>query len=517
MSRYYKAETREVRDDVIMRHTDAIKSRRKAGRSKSFAASMLKLEDIRTMSRRQQRSITAKVMVIVSIPLGVLLALVAGHMWHAVQQVRAGDRVMMTMQEVTQLSRLFHLLQRERIASAKLLWMERDLDRRHAIEERIHQTDLQLQRHKHNWAPPTRIYTALSDVRITNFDTFRQKLVDIRSSVLKHSDTAFKDMEGYHDLIGFLTYAMVDKLASVHGIVGIWNHIVAKESIIKCEMYSGLALSLGLAYHLKCNLTSQEYREFLKYDALSEEALLIVLTHEHFHERLHSKMKDSFQRMREELVSALAQNQSQAHCSEAHAMAYVRDMSEFVTSLSNMTLNVGETISRAIEVNKRDALMEMVVTLVAAVVLLVVAPVLIVSIRTIVASLYKSSKECERKSKQLEEEKERADALLFEMLPREVASKLVRHEQVVPENFEQATVFFSDVVEFMSISSVSSPLEIVALLNELYSRFDRIIEQYHVYKVKNNLELIFFQLLIIHICLRDVCAGGNSGRCVHGV
>ena len=111
MSRYCKAETREVRDDVIARHTDAIKSRRKAGRSKSFAASMLKLEDIRTMSRRQQRSITVKVMVIVSIPLGVLLALVAGHMWHAVQQVRAGDRVMMTMQEVTQLSRLFHLLQ----------------------------------------------------------------------------------------------------------------------------------------------------------------------------------------------------------------------------------------------------------------------------------------------------------------------------------------------------------------------------------------------------------------------
>ena len=476
-SRYQKAATKEERG--LAQKQAGLKNRKK-----SFAVSMLQLHSSNIMSRRHQRSITAKVIVIVSIPLSVLVALVSAHMLHAVQQVRAGNRVESTMQEVTQLSHLFHLLQRERIASVKLLWTVGDDSRRHAMEERIEETDTQLQCHHGNWPQPTRIYTALSEVRLINYQQFRKNLMDIRSSVLKHSETVFKDMERYHDLIGYLTYAMVEKLASVHGIIGIWNHIVAKESIIKCEMYSGLALSLGLLFHLKCNLTSAEYREFLKYDALSEEALLIGLAHNHFEKKLHDKMKVSFKRMRYELVTALTSNDSRMTCSEANAMAYVNDTSEFVTSLSNMTLNVGATIHQAIETTKEEALKEMLMTLFAALVLLVVSPLLIVSIRTIVDTLYKSSKECQRKSEQLEVEKERADALLFEMLPREVAGKLVLHEPVEPENFEAATVFFSDVVDFMSITSVSSPLQIVALLNELYSSFDRIIQQYNVYKVR---------------------------------
>ncbi|VDL81719.1 unnamed protein product [Nippostrongylus brasiliensis] len=67
----------------------------------------------------------------------------------------------------------------------------------------------------------------------------------------------------------------------------------------------------------------------------------------------------------------------------------------------------------------------------------------------------------------------------------EVAERLKRGQSVDPESFESVTVFFADVVKFTQLSAKCSPLQVVALLNELYSSFDSIIEKNAAYKVES--------------------------------
>ena len=88
--------------------------------------------------------------------------------------------------------------------------------------------------------------------------------------------------------------------------------------------------------------------------------------------------------------------------------------------------------------------------------------------------------------KSLEEEKGRMRDLLHQMLPISVADSLMAGQMIEAERFESVTILFSDIVGFTSICGKCEPIQVVSMLNKLYTLFDQVVGRNKVYKVSEE-------------------------------
>jgi class 3 adenylate cyclase len=86
--------------------------------------------------------------------------------------------------------------------------------------------------------------------------------------------------------------------------------------------------------------------------------------------------------------------------------------------------------------------------------------------------------------KMLDAEKAKSDALLANVLPQPIAERLKQEPGLIAEDHEDATVVFADIAQFTRLSSGKKAADIVAFLDTVFSRFDRLAEKHHLEKIK---------------------------------
>lgn len=101
------------------------------------------------------------------------------------------------------------------------------------------------------------------------------------------------------------------------------------------------------------------------------------------------------------------------------------------------------------------------------------------------ALLYENMEEkIQLRTKQLNQEMKKSEELLLNILPPDVAQELKNQGRSEAKSFDQVTVMFTDIVNFSKICEDLSAEELVSMLNQYYSEFDRIVEMNGVEKIK---------------------------------
>ena len=89
------------------------------------------------------------------------------------------------------------------------------------------------------------------------------------------------------------------------------------------------------------------------------------------------------------------------------------------------------------------------------------------------------------RTKELRAEKQRAESLLLNILPADVAKELSEHPgRTIAKSYPSATVLFTDIVGFTKMSSRMTAKNVVAMLNLLTSRFDERAKLMGIEKIK---------------------------------
>jgi class 3 adenylate cyclase len=84
----------------------------------------------------------------------------------------------------------------------------------------------------------------------------------------------------------------------------------------------------------------------------------------------------------------------------------------------------------------------------------------------------------------LRAEQEKSEVLLLNILPRPIAERLKAAAGTIADHFAAASILFADVVDFTPLAQRLPPAEMVGILDQLFSRFDALVERHGLEKIK---------------------------------
>lgn len=99
-------------------------------------------------------------------------------------------------------------------------------------------------------------------------------------------------------------------------------------------------------------------------------------------------------------------------------------------------------------------------------------------------SIERARREAWAGARALDAEQALSERLLLNVLPPSIAGRMRAGEKMIADSHAEATVVFADIVNFTALSATMTPEALVALLDDIFTGFDRIADEFDLEKIK---------------------------------
>jgi len=81
-------------------------------------------------------------------------------------------------------------------------------------------------------------------------------------------------------------------------------------------------------------------------------------------------------------------------------------------------------------------------------------------------------------------ERKRSENILLNILPEQIAERLKKREHPIADYFENASILFIDMAGFTLFADARDPKEVVSVLNQIFTNFDKLADKHGLEKIK---------------------------------
>ena len=267
-----------------------------------------------------------------------------------------------------------------------------------------------------------------------------------------------------------------------------WRQLVAYQLLLSSKNDIGVERTLGSIYYLTGSFASHDdYLWCLEKQSMGAGNLRASMLFSPTVEKTMNKKLASHERWN---ISFIEKMRAEIRANSVMEESFIKskwwfdNMTIYLDTMfsvqQELVVEILDNVSRALDRDTQEIILS--IALFAAI--LFICPIILISVRAMVSDIQHYANVLSDQTKELNRERKRAECLLYQMLPEAVATQLKQNQNVSAESYDDVTIFFSDIVGFTTMSASCSPMEVVSLLNTLYSCFDSRLELYDVYKVE---------------------------------